>query len=84
MKKTLLLLSVVALSALTSCKKDRVCACTYTTTAPSTPGVSTTSTSEFTMTKISKGAAKNACVKTTEDNISGGVTYTDTKDCKLK
>lgn len=84
MKKTLILLSVVALSALTSCKKDRVCSCTQTSTAPTVAGYSSTSTSEFTMTKVSKGSAKDACVKTTHDFISGGVTYTSTNDCKLK
>lgn len=84
MKNTLILLSIVAVSSLTSCKKDRVCTCTRTSTAPTTAGYSNTYTSEETLTKISKKSAKMACVKTTNDYTSGGNTYTTTNDCKLK
>lgn len=83
MKKIFLLLAVVALSA-ASCKKDRVCTCTTTDTAPTTAGYSYSSTTETTMTKVSKKSAKYACVKTTRDYTSGGNTYTQTNDCKLK
>lgn len=82
MKNIFLLLSVVAVASLTSCKKDRTCECTYTNNAPTTPGYSSTSTSEFTMTKVSKGSAKRACVKT--ETSSTGSTVTSTADCKLK
>jgi len=82
MKKIFLLLSVVALSSLTSCKKDRVCTCTITSTAPSSSGYSYTDTKETTMTKISKGSAKRACVKSTTTNA--GSAYSTIEDCKLK
>lgn len=87
MKKIVLLLSVVAISSLTSCKKDRTCTCTITSTAPATPGVTETQTVDYTMTKVSKGTAKRACVKTTETDTptgSTGTVYSTTNDCKLK
>ena len=84
MKKIFLLLSVVAVASLTSCKKDRTCTCTTTITpAPTLPaGYSSTSTSETTYTKVTKGTAKRACVKTTETET--GDTYSTVRDCKLK
>ncbi|MCC6182911.1 MAG: hypothetical protein IT237_13870 [Bacteroidia bacterium] len=81
MKKLTIILSVVAVAALTSCKKDRVCECTYTSNAPSGP-VTTTNVDKITYSKVSKGTAKKACV-TTETTYTGA-TYVSTADCKLK
>ncbi len=82
MKKIFLLLSIVAVASLTSCKKDRTCSCTTTDTYPTVAGYSETNTSEFKMTKISKGSAKRGCVKTT--TTGNGSSYSTTVDCKLK
>jgi hypothetical protein len=74
MKKiTLLAIAAVAIS-FASCKKDRVCECT-------TSG--STTTTKFTLTKISKGHAKDACSNsayTNSGNSNGGSTTT----CTLK
>ena len=78
-KLTILSVAFIALS-LASCKKDHVCECTNTSTAPG----STSSTSEYTIVKAKKADAKRDCVKTTNDYTFGGTTYTTTKDCKLK
>jgi len=80
MKNLLLTLTVFAVVGLTSCKKDRVCTCTNTDTAPG----STTTTTETTILKEKKGVAKAACVKKTEEYTSGSNTYVMTQDCKLK
>lgn len=80
MKKIFLGLTVIAAMSLASCKKDYVCSCTSTSTAPG----STSTTSEFTVVKAKKGDVKKRCVKTTSDNTYGGVTYTNTNDCKIK
>lgn len=80
MKKIFLTLSVFAAVALTSCKKDYVCSCTSSSTAPG----STSSVSEVTYVKAKKADAKRACVKTTRDYSIGGATYTSTNDCKIK
>lgn len=82
MKKITLILSVVAVASLASCKKDRVCTCTSSSNAPATSGYTTSHTDEITMKKVSKGTAKRACVKT--ETTSNGSTYTTTNDCKLK
>ena len=85
MKKIFLLLSVVALSTLTSCKKDRTCTCTITSSAPATTGVTSTQTVDYTMTKVSKGTAKRACLKETSTPTGyTGTVYSTTSDCKLK
>jgi hypothetical protein len=80
MKKIVLLLSVVVVCSLTSCKKDRVCECTTSSNAPS----STSTTQDITIVKVKKSDAARACVKTTQDQTYGGNTYTTTEDCKLK
>ena len=78
MKKNLLIIiGIVALSTV-SCKKDRVCECTTTTTVPG----SASETDSFTLLDVSKGTAKRACVKTTR--TIGTTSYTATTDCKLK
>lgn len=80
MKKIFLLATVASAFAFASCKKDHVCSCTFTSTAPG----STASTTEYTILDAKKGDAKKACVKTTRDWTAGGQTYTQTSDCKLK
>lgn len=74
-------LSILAIAALAmsfaSCKKDRVCTCTITST-----GSSTNSTVVTTMTKVSKGTAKKACVSGTSYN-QASASYVTTADCKL-
>lgn len=79
MKKIFLVASVFATVALTSCKKDYKCSCTYTSTIPG----SGSSTQEFTIVDATKSTAKKACIKTTSDDTFGGTTYTSTSDCKL-
>lgn len=83
MKKIFFVLSVVAIS-FTACKKDRTCTCTITSNAPSTPGYSSTTTTETTMTKVSKGSAKAGCVSKEVTPQGSGTNYTTTYDCKLK
>ena len=80
MKKIAILSIVFAGLAFASCKKDRTCSCTSSSTVPG----STSSTTEYTIVKAKKGDAKRACVKTTNDYTVGGTTYTSTQDCKLK
>lgn len=80
MKKLVMLMSVAVVCSLTSCKKDRVCECTSSSTAP---GNSST-TVDYTIVDVKKSTAKRACVKTTEDYTVLGTTYTNTMDCKLK
>jgi hypothetical protein len=80
MKKIYLVMAVAAVCTLTSCKKDYVCSCTTSSNAPG----STTDTHEYTIVGAKKGDAKKMCIKTTNDNTYGGVTYTSTSDCKLK
>jgi len=80
MKKTILFVFAVVAIAATSCKKDRVCECTYTDTAPG----SVSSTSNVTLLEVSKGTAKRACVTTTSTYTVSGTSYTQKSDCKLK
>ncbi len=78
MKKiTLFAFAAVALS-LASCKKDRTCECTFTSSTGSN-SVTTTST---VIKDVKKSEAKTLCQKTTyTDNLNS---YTSTSDCKLK
>lgn len=80
MKKIFLSLTVIAAISLTSCKKDIICTCTQTSTAPGQPST----TYDVTVVKAKKGDVKKMCVKTTSDYTSGGTTYTQTNDCKIK
>lgn len=79
MKKILIIASVAGL-AMVSCKKDYVCECTTTSTAPG----STSYTDKSTMVGVSKKTAKANCFKYSSEETSGGVTYVNTTDCKLK
>jgi biotin synthase-related radical SAM superfamily protein len=77
--KKILLIAAVAF-AFTACKKDYVCECTYSSTAPG----STSSTDKTTMVKVTKKVAKANCIKTTYESTSGANTYVSTRDCKIK
>jgi hypothetical protein len=79
--KKISILAVAALAlSFASCKKERACECTFTS---STPG-STATTETVTYTKISKGDAKFACQKRVNVNTNPANTSTFTEDCKLK
>ena len=65
MKKTLLI-AIVAVASLASCKKDRTCTC-----------VSGGTTTVYTLTKITKSNAKDACLATSTQT-SGSTTTTTT------
>jgi hypothetical protein len=76
MKKVLLLVAVVAAFSFVSCKKDRVCTCT----TSSTEVGSSSSTFIVTYTKSMKHDARGNCMGYTQ--LDGGVTVTRT--CTLK
>ena len=78
--KKILLIAAVAGFVMASCKKDYVCECTSTSTAPN----STTTTYKYNILDASKKQAKANCFKTSSDFTIGSTTYTDTDDCKLK
>ncbi len=90
-KITTLAAGIVAATLMfTSCKKDRTCTCSSTST---TIGGGSTSTgnpdnSVQTLTKVSKKDASTICVSTTDvstNTYSGNVyTTTTTKTCTLK
>jgi hypothetical protein len=80
MKKIAIAIFAVTGLLLVSCKKDRVCECTYTSTYPG----STSETDKFTLLDIRKKDAKSLCIKTVDTYESNGTTYTSTSDCKLK
>ena len=75
MKKTILLLAVVAFA--TSCKKNRTCACTLVETGPGSNG---TSVWKFNI-KDTKKDAKQTCEQFNYTSTYGG--YTDTRTCAL-
>jgi hypothetical protein len=78
MKKITLFAFAIAALSLASCKKDRTCECTYT----STSGSSSVTTSSTVIKEVKKSEAKTLCQKTTyTDNLSA---YSSTSDCKLK
>ena len=66
--------------ALISCKKDRVCECTSTSTAPGT-GSSVNTT---TILDVSKGTAQANCMSTQSTYTVNGTSVTNTSTCKLK
>ncbi len=69
MKKIILVVAIAGL-AMASCKKDRICSCT--TTSSFTVGGSYTSTNDVTYNKVTKGTAKSACIsrKASDSNSS--------------
>jgi len=69
---------------ITSCKKDRVCECT-TTSTDSSGNVDTNPNANSTYTEISMRDAKSLCQKSTTTRVgSSGATSTYVSDCKLK
>ncbi|MBI2720568.1 MAG: hypothetical protein HYX39_00180 [Bacteroidetes bacterium] len=80
MKKILLVAAVAGLT-MVSCKKDRVCSCTTTSTLGS---VSSSSTNDYTIVKESKHISKMACASKKSTQTDNGVTYTYESSCKLK
>jgi hypothetical protein len=75
MKKVLFMAAVIVAS-LASCKKDRTCTCTTTSTYPG----ATSTTDIVTYNKAKKHDVRGMCLSTT--TTDGG--YTTTKDCTLK
>jgi hypothetical protein len=71
MKKSILMVAVIAAASFTSCKKDRTCTC-----VDSVGG----GTSIVTFTKASKRDARSQCLSYTR--TANGATYTTT--CTLK
>jgi hypothetical protein len=78
--KKITLLAVAALAiSFTSCKKDRVCECTYTPTSGSTY---TTKTTYY---EVKKKDARLFCIGDQTVTESNGTSVTGTKsECKLK
>ena len=92
MKKLTLFAAIIfAMASITSCKKDRTCTCTFTSTQTGSTG----GTYVRTMTKVSKGDARANCMSDKRDypadpgTTIGGVTYgampayTTTSTCTL-
>lgn len=82
MKKTLLIVAIAGL-AMASCKKDRTCTCTYTSTPSSGPA--TTWTSETTVLKAKKGSALDGQCRSYTYQTTAPVAGTKTDvACELK
>lgn len=77
MKKTILFVAVLAAISFASCKKERECTCTVTSTFG---GTSSSGTQTRTYKDVTKKQAKTLCAGWTETSASGTVT---TADCKL-
>ena len=81
-KVTLFAVVAMAVLSLASCKKDRTCTCTITS---SLGGGSSTTTSV--MTKVSKKTGQANCVSGTYENVPSGYSGTvdvETRSCTLK
>jgi hypothetical protein len=84
MKKYSLLVAALFAISLSSCKKDRVCECTYTYT-DSDGDVTTDPMANTTYREIKKSDAKSLCQNSTRTNVNrSGGTSTAVSDCKLK
>ena len=81
--KKILFISMIALVSFASCKKDRTCTCTDSSTEPGY--VSTTSITTYTEAK--KGDARAACLSGTSTSTStyvgGSTTTTTVATCSL-
>lgn len=75
MKKLILFAAIAASTLFASCKKDRVCSCTYTGSAGGAV------TEEITYLKASKRDARSQCLSYKYVATGGATT---TRDCKLK
>ena len=80
MKKIIVILASLSLMMLVSCKKDRVCECTDSSTEPGT----TTQTYSYTILESNKKNAAANCFSYSYDYTSNGSTYKETTTCKLK
>lgn len=80
MKKIILSAATIAMLALVSCSKDRVCECKYTSTDPS----ETAYTEKYTLVDVSKKTAKADCFSATQDYTNNGTTYKYSRTCELK
>jgi hypothetical protein len=79
MKKAILFASAIICLSLASCKKDRVCECTSTSSGGSL------STSTITIKKIKKSEAKTLCQNHTYTSSgSNQPNQTDVTNCTLK
>lgn len=76
MKKSIFIISAFVALATVSCKKDYVCSCAISSTAPG----STAYAFDVTIKEATKADAGRACVKKTATYTG----YTVTQDCKLK
>ena len=79
MKKVFLFVAVVTAASFASCKKDRVCTCTTTTSGG-------TATEVTTYHEVKKGDARQMCTgsQTTTTYSTGGATVGDDTTCELK
>lgn len=87
MKKTTIAIITLCVISFASCKKDRTCECTDTSTSSSSSTTSST-TRTVTYKKIKKRDAKDACLSYNQDNTyaSGSSSSSNNykSDCKLK
>ena len=81
MKKIFLFIAVASAISLTSCKKDRVCTCTSTSTEPgSTPDID-----KVTYLDVSKTNATSKCIGSSQEyKGKDDKMYTITNKCELK
>lgn len=82
MKKIFIPLFVIAALSITSCRKDRACTCTVTSSIVG-GSTSTTGTEVHTMGHVTKREATSNCLSRKESQVSGTVTFEDVYDCKL-
>ena len=68
MKKIILVVAIAGL-AMASCKKDRICSCT--TTSSFKVGGSFISTNDVTYNKVTKETAKSACISKKASDSNG-------------
>jgi hypothetical protein len=80
MKKISIIGMAMIAIAFTSCKKDRVCECSYSSTEPGW----TSENDETTYTDATKRQARTQCFSYSTEYESNGSTYTATQKCELK
>jgi hypothetical protein len=80
MKKSLFVIAIAVIGFTSSCKKDRVCECTYSSTAPGYQS----STSSYTILDARKKDAKVSCLSVSQTYTVNGTTITDKDECTLK
>lgn len=80
MKKLFLFIAVLSAISLTSCKKDRVCTCTETSTEPGYK----TEVSKTTYLDVSSKNATAMCIGTSREREKSGVIYNYTEKCELE